>query len=396
MTQRILIRHRGGKRANQLDQFLADTFNEILVGRDESAAVRFDPEQDDLVSRLHLRIVRDASCPSGYQVVDLQSRNGTYLNGHRLFAPTPISHNDILQLGPGGPEVSFELDPPPPVAAKPTREVSDFRLDRDSSPRPRPTRIADIEPGVPSFSGTPEDSPRPIGRATVERMLDDNFSKVKHESNKSVWVGVAAAVLVIAASAIGLRLMRKNAADTAISARQQQALLQQVDQAVKQSPQPDAVLREQVAQLNSQLKKLEEHDAKTSAVLSEMLANERKAEEEADTPQPQQPVQNAASIQKDSAADAYDQQVKKALELLKTNQAQPAMQAAAQLISQYPNRWESYGVAGTVLRSQSKLPEAKLAYQRAMELAPNDIRPQLASVIQQIDSQTAANKPVSR
>ncbi len=46
---------------------------------------------------------------------------------------------------------------------------------------------------------TSSGAPRPIGRATVERMLGDTFTKVKHESDKAVWVGAAAltAILVV-------------------------------------------------------------------------------------------------------------------------------------------------------------------------------------------------------
>jgi pSer/pThr/pTyr-binding forkhead associated (FHA) protein len=83
-----------------------------LVGRDnytlgrsiEGQAVIPDVDLDKYeaydagISRMHaeLRIAED-----GVYVVDLESSNGTLVNGKRLAAqePEPINHGDILQLG---------------------------------------------------------------------------------------------------------------------------------------------------------------------------------------------------------------------------------------------------------------------------------------------------------
>jgi hypothetical protein len=60
-------------------------------------------------------------------------------------------------------------------------------------------------------------APRPIGRATVERMLGDTFTKVKHESDKAVWVGAAALTAILVVGGITYLYMRQNA----VSADQQ-------------------------------------------------------------------------------------------------------------------------------------------------------------------------------
>src|ERR1035438_8765177 len=137
--QRILIRHLSGVRANQLDEFPADNTPEVLVGRDPEADVRFDPSRDDLVSRQHMKILRDPEAPGGYSVVDLQSRNGTYVNRQRVYAPAHLSHNDVIQRDPAGPEFRFELDPPPLDSA--SRGASWGERSR-SSFAPPPTREA--------------------------------------------------------------------------------------------------------------------------------------------------------------------------------------------------------------------------------------------------------------
>src|SRR5580698_4580316 len=153
VMERILIRHLSGARAGQVDEFPAGT-SEILVGRDPDAAVCFDPSREDLVSRQHVKIVRDPESPNDFAVVDLQSRNGTFLNRQRIYASAHLVHNDVIQLGPAGPEFRFELDPPPGVISRPYPTGNSLML--------APVR---------------EDTqPHAIGRATVERMLGDTFT----------------------------------------------------------------------------------------------------------------------------------------------------------------------------------------------------------------------------
>ena len=397
MTHRILIRHLDGSKANQVEQFPIGSFKEILIGRDESAGVRFDPQQDDLVSRLHVKIFADSSSPSGFQIADLQSRNGTYVQGQRVFAPLPISHNDVIQLGTGGPRMCFELDPAPESAIKPTRELEGISVD-GAAPRMVPTRQVNLDllPGTPFSTGSLGDisggPSRPIGRATVERILDDTFVKVKHESNKSVWVGVGVAVLIAVASIVGYELIQQNSAQTAAAAKLQQMALESVNNAVKETPAQTAAMSQQITKLQGELKKLEDRDAKNSAALGEVLASERRKTGDATPTAGQRAAAPAAA---NLAEAGFNEQVAKAYNFLKADQLQPAGQTAALLISQYPDHWLAYGIAGAVLQKQSKLPEAKLAYQRAVALAPPDVKPQLNDAIHAIDTQTVTDKPAA-
>ena len=67
---------------------------ENLMGRDEEAVVWID---DALVSRRHARIVIDEK---GAVLEDLGSKNGTYLRGKRIEAPTKLADEDQLTIGP--------------------------------------------------------------------------------------------------------------------------------------------------------------------------------------------------------------------------------------------------------------------------------------------------------
>ena len=67
---------------------------ENLFGRDEDAIVWID---DPLVSRRHARIVINET---GAVLQDLGSKNGTYLRGKRIEAPTKLADEDQVTIGP--------------------------------------------------------------------------------------------------------------------------------------------------------------------------------------------------------------------------------------------------------------------------------------------------------
>jgi pSer/pThr/pTyr-binding forkhead associated (FHA) protein len=304
-VNKIIVRHLTGSRAHQVDQFPGGA-NEIVFGREPGVTVQYDEKRDGLVSRRHVKITVDSvgKC----RISDLQSRNGVFLNNQRLFGEARLSHNDRVQLGAGGPEFRFEIDPPP--SANGTRETGGGALGATSTtPKGTPTE--------------PSQATLPIGSTTVERILDANFNKAQSKSTKLQWFAYAAAGIVLMAGL--LFYIRLNSGDE-LRVRQQQQLLQQLDQQLTPTDQADPV---------------------------------------------------------------FEQHVKTVLTAVKTNPIQ-AVQGAADLISQYPNRWESYGVAGVIFRSQHQLPQAKSAYERALTLAPENVKPELTAAIQQIDARSGA------
>jgi predicted component of type VI protein secretion system len=65
----------------------------MVMGREPTNAIVIsDPE----ISRQHTRIIPQGQ---GYLVEDLGSTNGTYVNGRRLMAATPLQHGDLVGLG---------------------------------------------------------------------------------------------------------------------------------------------------------------------------------------------------------------------------------------------------------------------------------------------------------
>jgi Tfp pilus assembly protein PilF len=87
-----------------------------------------------------------------------------------------------------------------------------------------------------------------------------------------------------------------------------------------------------------------------------------------------------------SQNNAYEEQLKNANALYKGKQLSEAMQTAAALIKEDPNRWEGYLLMGAI-QEDKNMPEAKASYQRALDLAPGDLKHQIAQQIQALGKQ---------
>ena len=375
--ERILIRHLNGVRAGQVDEFPAAATNEILVGRDPDAGVCFDPSREDLVSRQHVKIVRDPELPDEFAVVDMQSRNGTFLNRQRIYAPARLTHNDVIQLGPAGPEFRFEIDPPP---------VSTRPLDRTSnSLMLAPMRGEDAVP-------------RPIGRATVERMLGDTFTKVKHESDKAVWVGAAALTAILVVGGVIYIYQRQNAVDASVQAQQNQQALQQMGQDVKKGPEMAEAMRQEVERLNDELKVADQRSEERLRRLSQQMAEQEAITKQAvrdmadrqlaqsmpSVPPADIPSSTPATPARDVNPRDYDAAVRQGVGLLQNGDAEGALKVAQQLMQTQPTRWEAYSIAASVAKVQNKPSQAKSMFEKALSLAPDEVKPSLQQALQEV------------
>lgn len=70
----------------------------FIFGRDPDCSL---PVESDVASRRHVRVALEGA---GWVVEDLQSRNGTTLNGQPVLR-APLQWKDVLQLGPDGPSL---------------------------------------------------------------------------------------------------------------------------------------------------------------------------------------------------------------------------------------------------------------------------------------------------
>jgi S1-C subfamily serine protease len=90
-----------GARAGQVEAF-GKTY--IGLGRHPLSDVRFDAERDLDVSSRHAAVIHKAD---GFVLQDLGSRNGTFVNGKRITADTPLQDGDVIGFGANGPALEF-------------------------------------------------------------------------------------------------------------------------------------------------------------------------------------------------------------------------------------------------------------------------------------------------
>ncbi len=188
--ERILIKHISGSRANQIDVFLTQENKEIRLGRDPSAEVKFDPDRDDQVSRMHARISQDPADKTLFTVTDLESRNGTFVNKTKILGKARLYLGDRVQLGAGGPKVEFDVDPRPPGL---TRLASPPEVMTPHATRHEPTRANLV--AATQRIGAQQAPPQPpaVGRATVERLI----AQTKGDTRKHLINGAAVLVAIV-------------------------------------------------------------------------------------------------------------------------------------------------------------------------------------------------------
>ncbi|MEY3826848.1 MAG: hypothetical protein RLZZ148_1665 [Cyanobacteriota bacterium] len=126
---------------------------EIVIGRDSSCDISLDFDAN--ISRLHATI--EPLKPDGWQIVDHNTANGTYINGERLQGKQILHPGDRLMFSQGGPEFIFEYrvplgivteeNQPEVVAPRQTIESSKYRLEvfpRRLIIEPNPTKISNF------------------------------------------------------------------------------------------------------------------------------------------------------------------------------------------------------------------------------------------------------------
>lgn len=72
----------------------------ITIGRDPTSSIRFDMAGDREVSTRHAEI---CEASGSYEIADVGSTNGTWVNGTRLHGPRRLYAGDLVRLGRTGP-----------------------------------------------------------------------------------------------------------------------------------------------------------------------------------------------------------------------------------------------------------------------------------------------------
>ncbi|MEC4983125.1 MAG: PrsW family glutamic-type intramembrane protease [Oscillatoria sp. PMC 1068.18] len=101
----------GGKSEVLLPPYTLSPTHEITIGRDPRCDLALDANRYKGVSRRHVTINQQAD--GIWQICDLSSANGTYVNGERLYGCHNLSSGDRVQLAGDGPVFVFELQTNP-------------------------------------------------------------------------------------------------------------------------------------------------------------------------------------------------------------------------------------------------------------------------------------------
>ncbi len=165
-------------------------------------------------------------------------------------------------------------------------------------------------------------------------------------------------------------------------------------------------MRQEVVRLNEELKfsdaRHEEHMKQLSHQLAEQEAVTKQAVRELASRQPPQaleplpPSQPAADIPSSTPAQgavrarssgqkaSYDASVRQGVGLLQAGDAEGALKVAQQLMQSEPTRWEAYSIAGSVAKVQNKPTQARSMFEKALSLAPDEVKPSLQQALQEI------------
>jgi S1-C subfamily serine protease len=86
----------------------------VVMGRDPDAELQMDPHHDLMASGRHARV---SPSVRGWEIRDLGSRNGTWVNGEHLRGQRVLEPGDRVRLGKKGPLVLFTNQPPETLVA---------------------------------------------------------------------------------------------------------------------------------------------------------------------------------------------------------------------------------------------------------------------------------------
>ncbi len=215
VDERIIIRRMKAGKPSGNWEFPVLGNRELLIGRDEGCKIRFDENQDDLVSRRHAKINIESSDPLEASITDLSSSNGTFVNRQRVFNSTRLKAGDIVQLGAGGPEFQYDFEPKRagakptrvadvPPASAPTRQTNVPGMNAGAMAATVPAASLPPAPGFGSGSIPPGSGSPSVGKATVERMITQNKTQTRNQL-----LMAALAVLLLVGATTGFLLTRK-------------------------------------------------------------------------------------------------------------------------------------------------------------------------------------------
>src|SRR5215471_5546995 len=140
---RVILTVLGGRHQGQVYTFVGQ--ESFVVGRAKKALFRL-PKKDKYISRNHFVVEVN---PPYCRLIDLQSRNGTFVNDQRI-QQVDLCHEDIIRIGRSLLQVRLEDVPEVDAGVSPTEELAGLaHLD------PLPDHVPVALTPIPLLNSTP-------------------------------------------------------------------------------------------------------------------------------------------------------------------------------------------------------------------------------------------------
>ncbi len=191
----------------------------IGIGRHPLSDLRFDAEKDIDASTRHAAIVKTGET---YVLRDLESTNGTFVNGERVTGERVLKEGDTLKFGVHGPEITFHLlheshdEVVMPAVTVPMRESMAREASEKAkaaaaeAPRPAPPPVPPPAPKpatprpapkAPGGAGAPRPEPAKPVAASATSVL-----RAEIRDQRSRFRGLMMALLIVLLGAFGVIL----------------------------------------------------------------------------------------------------------------------------------------------------------------------------------------------
>jgi predicted component of type VI protein secretion system len=161
----------------------------LRIGRGPDAGLQLGDPQ---VSRAHAEVVPDQG---GAVVIDLDSSNGTFVNGQQLFSPARLDPGDHLLVG----STVFELRTAAQVAKRPSAAIAVPPALAVSARTPDYVP-PEVFAGLGPADQTPHPAAQPLGAHPLDPLLDARAKRKARTAPLAVFVLVVLALLLFLAT----------------------------------------------------------------------------------------------------------------------------------------------------------------------------------------------------
>ena len=214
----LYLRHTRGSKQGEVSLYGPQT---VSVGRTDGNDLCFDRNQDGEVSGTHARISREEDT---YYVEDLQSTNGTYVNGQRISTKTALNEGDEIEFAQGGPKVIFSTKAPTDTVAvsvdqnggKPGNRTKEVGKKKSSGTSPRPAASVPTSASVPKPINPSPNGRRRMGAATAEYLVGmlDQASQYNTKKLKNAILCLGILFVFISAGLISSNVLQRKKINT--------------------------------------------------------------------------------------------------------------------------------------------------------------------------------------